>query len=375
MLMINARRAVTASLSLVATMIAVAGCKPGASNTAAASGGTVWPASAPGGQAAGATTFTDPTENAFTMQVPQGWSVKGGIQRASPTAATPWVTATSPDGATTISIGDPSIPGFTLPSQYHAAGGTVQNAAGAISPVEPYENGVQFAADYAQRAYGQACAPLQPAGTQAEPDFVQSAQDQMAKIAAAVGVQPPPANYDGGSARFTCQANGVADAVGVIDVTAVNQSSVGGYWSVPILIAYRTPAASQAQTDQIARAMRQSYQPHAQWQAQMVNTTRQQLAQIQQQGQQQMAQLRSQEAASGAMLNAQMQSADARLNAEHAQTMNWLNAQGQRINQNFANQQYNKETGQQSEMRYINNQTCIAWYDAAHTRCRTTAPN
>jgi hypothetical protein len=64
------------------------------------------------------------------------------------------------------------------------------------------------------------------------------------------------------------------------------------------------------------------------------------------------------------MLNAQMQSADAR-----------LNSQGQRINQNFANQPYNKETGQQSEMRYINNQSCIAWYDAAHTRCKATASN
>jgi hypothetical protein len=92
---------------------------------------------------------------------------------------------------------------------------------------------------------------------------------QMAKVAAAVGVPPPPATYDGGSARFTCHANGAVDAVGVIDVTAVNQSSVGGFWNVPILIAYRTPAASQAQTEQIARTMRQSYQPNARWQAQM----------------------------------------------------------------------------------------------------------
>jgi hypothetical protein len=373
--MVDVRRAAMASLSLAAAMVAIAGCKPGASNAATSSGGAFWPVSAPGGPASGTTTFTDPTENAFTIQVPQGWSVKGGVQRASPTAATPWISATSPDGATVISIGDPSIPSFILPSPYHAAGSTVQNAAGSVSAVEPYESGVQFAGDYAQRAYAQTCAPLQPAGSQPEPDFVQMAQDQMAKIAAAVGVPPPPANYDGGSARFTCQANGAADTVGVIDVTAVNQSSAGGFWNVPILIAYRTPAASQAQTDQIARAMRQSYQPNAQWQAQMVTATRQQLASIQQQGQQQMAQLRSQEAASGAMLNAQMQSADARLNAEHSQTMNWLNAQGQRINQNFANQQYDKETGQQSEMRYINNQSCIAWYDAAHTRCKATASN
>ena len=372
--MFSVRRTAAAALSLAAAMTLLSGCKPGASNAAAGLGGGLFPASAPGG-AAGMTTFTDPTENAFTLQVPQGWSVKGGVQRASPTAATTWVSATSPDGATTISIGDPSIPGFTLPSPYHAAGTTLQTAAGASSPVEPYENGVQFAADYAQRAYGQACAPLQPAGTQAEPDLVQSAQAKMATLAAAVGVSPPPSNYDGGSARFTCQANGAAVAVGVIDVTTLNQSSVGGFWNVPVLIAYRTPAASQAQTDQIARAMRQSYQPNAQWQAQMVSATRQQLAQIQQTGQQQMGQLRQQEASESSMLNAQEQAANARLNAAHAQTMAQLNAQGAARNAAFANQQYNKTTGQQAEMRYINNQTCVRWADAAHTRCAATASN
>jgi hypothetical protein len=371
--MFSVRRATAVTLVLAAAAL-LTGCKPGASNAAAGLGGGLFPVSAPG-VAAGMTTFTDPTENAFTLQVPQGWTVKGGVQRASATAATPWVTAASPDGATTISVGDPSIPSFVLPSPTHPAGSSVQNASGATSAAQPYENGVQFAADYAQRAYGQTCAPLQPAGTQAEPDLVQSAQAKMATLAAAVGVPPPPSSYDGGSARFTCQANGAAVAVGVIDVTALTQSSVGGFWNVPVLIAYRTPAASQAQTDQIARAMRQSYQPNAQWQAQMVSATKQQLAQIQQTGAQQMGQLRQQEASESSMLNAQEQAANARLNAAHAATMAQLNAQGAARNAAFANQQYNKETGQQSEMRYINNQTCVRWADAAHTRCAATASN
>jgi hypothetical protein len=353
------------------------GCSPAASNGTASTqtglGALLQPASTAG---AGMSTFTDPTENAFTVSAPQGWTVKGGVQRTSPAIAQTWLTATSPDGATTVTIGDPSIPSFILPNSQHAAGSTAQNAAGTTSPVEPYENSVQFAGDYAQRVYGSVCAPLTPAGSQAEPGLVQIVDAQTQKMAAALGVQAPPSSiYDGGSATFTCQAGGVADAVGVMDVTTLMQTQFGGSWSVPLVMSYRTPAAGQAQTDQMVRAMRQSYQPNAQWQAQMAQAGKQQLAVLQQQGAQGMAALQSQEASESAMLSAQAQASNARLNAEHAATMAQLNAQGQRINQNFAAQQYNKATGQQAEMRYINNQTCVQWADAAHTRCAVTGPN
>ena len=348
--------------------VAASGCSPSGPKPA---GGAATPSSF--NSPIAATTFTEPTRSAFTVSLPPGWTAKGGVEQGSPVSATPWMTATSPDGATTVSLGDPSIPGFTLPSQYNSVGQTVQSAAGTPSPVEPYEDGVQFATDYAQRVFGPACSPLQPVGSQPEPGFAQAAQARAAKFAGMVGVPAPPTQFDGGSVRFTCQSNGAPYAVGVIDVTGLNQTSVGGFWNVPVVAAYRTPIASQSQTDQIARAMWQSYQPGAQWQAQMVSATQQRLAVIQQQGAQAMAALRQQEAQSSAMLNAQMQNANARLNANHAAFMAQFNAQGAARNAAFAQHMYDKETGQQSEMRYINNQQCIAWYDAAHTRCRATA--
>jgi hypothetical protein len=357
--------AVGAGLWIVA---AVGGCSPGSN----AGGGSISPASFPGG---GAATFTEPTQSAFTVSLPQGWTAKGGVQQGATGSPTPWMTATSPDGATTISLGDPSIPGFTLPSPNNAAGQTVQSATGVPSPVEAYENGVQFAGDYAQQVFAPACSPLQGAGTQAEPEFAQLAQTRAAQFAALVGVPAPPTQFDGGSARFTCQSNGAAYAVGVIAVTGLNQFSIGGFWNAPVVIGYRTPAASQAQTDQIARAMLQSYQPGAQWRAQMAAATKQRLAVIQQQGAQAMAALQQQDAQSSAMLNANEQAANDRLNAGHAAFMAQFNAQGDARNAGWQQQQYDKQTGQQSEMRYINNQQCVAWYDAAHTRCSATAPN
>ena len=320
------------------------------------------------------TTFTDPTENAFTVAVPQGWAVKGGVQRASPVNARTWVQATSPDGATVISLGDPQIPAFTLPSPQHAAGSTVQNASGVQSPVAPYENGAQFAANYAQRAFGAACPGLQQSGAQPAADMAQKAQDDMTKLAASVGAPTPQIQYDGAAVTFSCQVGGAPYAVGVIDVTSLQQLNFGlGGWGVPIILSYRTPAASQAQTDQVARQMQASLQPNAQWTAQMTAAERQQLAAMQERGQQAQQQLAANERAESGMLNANEAAANARLNAGHAAFMQQFNAQGAARNAAFAQQQYNKETGQQSEMRYINNQTCIAWYDAAHTRCRATA--
>ncbi|MEJ0066598.1 MAG: hypothetical protein WDM85_15280 [Caulobacteraceae bacterium] len=365
----------------VSAVALLAACKPAASATAAApgaapAGGSLFGASVPAGPAppSGMTTFTDPTENAFTVAVPQGWSVKGGVQRASPVAAKTWIQATSPDGSTVISLGDPQIPAFTLPSPQHAAGSTVQNASGVQSPVAPYENGAQFAADYAQRAFGASCAGLQQNGAQPAADLAQKAQDQMTKLAASVGAPTPQIQYDGAALTFSCQVGGAPYVVGVIDVTSLQQLNFGlGGWGVPIILSYRTPAASQAQTDQLARQMQASLQPKAQWTAQMAAAERQQLANLQQQGQQAQQQLAAMQQRDNAMLNANEAASNARLNAGHAAFMQQFNAQGAARNAAFAQQQYNKETGQQSEMRYINNQTCIAWYDAAHTRCRATA--
>jgi hypothetical protein len=374
----TSKKSAVGALIGLAALTSVAACKPAqpgaaATGAAAPSGGAMQPAStaAAASAAGGMVTYTDPTEAAFTLSVPQSWTVKGGVQRTNTVIANPWVVATSPDGATSISIGDPSIPGFTLPSQGHPAGSVVQSAAGSQSPVEPYETAIQFAGDYTQRAWGKSCT-LQPAGSQAEPELAESARAAGVKLAQQVGVAPSQANLDGGSARFTCGANVVA----VLDVTTEMQAAYGGgFWTVPIVFAYSTPAASQAQTDQLARAMRASWQPNAKWQAKMVAATQQLLAANQRQGQAEMAALVAQERSENNMLSAQEASANAQLNAEHAATMNWLNGQQQRIDSNFASQQYNKQTGQQSEMRYINDQTCIAWYDAAHTRCKATAQN
>ena len=65
----------------------------------------------------------------------------------------------------------------------------------------------------------------------------------------------------------------------------------------------------------------------------------------------------------------------AQLAGQQAAFMSSFNAQGAARNAQVQAQQQAKQSGQDAEMRYINNTHCVAWYDAAHTSCRMTAPN
>ncbi len=369
----------------LAALALVCACKPAASNAASsgagansvslaapAAGGAIIPVSTGGG---GPSVFTDPTENAFTISAPAGWSMQGGIVRTSDLSAKPWVTATSADGTEVVTYADPSVPTFASPNAQHPQGSSI-TANGGQTTYEPYENGAQFAADYAQHVFGSDCAGLTQTGSQAEPELAQKAASDLAEMTAMVGnVQTPPPNFDGGSATFSCQVNGQAYVAGVFAVTSLARFAVGDIWGVPILVSYRAPAADAQTIGQVARTILNTYQPNAQWQQKMAATTHDVLAQMQAQGAEQMAALRAQEASENRMLASSEASANAALNANHAAFMQQFNAQGAARNANFANQQAAKASGQQAEMRYIQNQTCIAWYDAAHTQCRATAQN
>jgi len=54
------------------------------------------------------TRFEDPIERAFTLDVPQGWTARGGLFRLGLSDYRPMVDLKSPDGRTNIRLGDVS---------------------------------------------------------------------------------------------------------------------------------------------------------------------------------------------------------------------------------------------------------------------------
>ena len=61
------------------------------------------------------TTFTDPNENAFSIEVPQGWRVAGGVVRKIPLWPSMVLRVLSPDRRTLIAVGDPDSVPYNAP--------------------------------------------------------------------------------------------------------------------------------------------------------------------------------------------------------------------------------------------------------------------
>ena len=61
------------------------------------------------------TTFTDPYETAFTIEVPRGWKVAGGVYRKNPLWGNLVLRVLSPDRHTLIAVGDPASVPYATP--------------------------------------------------------------------------------------------------------------------------------------------------------------------------------------------------------------------------------------------------------------------
>lgn len=104
------------------------------------------------------TVFQDPMEKAFALEVPQGWSVKGGMFRLGYSDERPMVDLTSPDGRINVRLGDLAIPQYTVPSQNHSREGDVVDlGAQAQLVVARYRSGPEFAVLYSHVRFTQQC--------------------------------------------------------------------------------------------------------------------------------------------------------------------------------------------------------------------------
>jgi len=100
-------------------------------------------------------TWRDPRENAFTVGVPQGWTVTGGLIRASQLEPHAVVRLQSPDGKIQIFYDDPELHAFQELDQLSASigireGQTVRSPNGTPVQIARYLTGAQFSQQYIQ---------------------------------------------------------------------------------------------------------------------------------------------------------------------------------------------------------------------------------
>jgi hypothetical protein len=105
------------------------------------------------------TKFEDPLEKAFTLDVPQSWTVKGGMFRVGYSDERILVDMKSPDGKITLRLGD-VVPSYFFPDQLHREGEVYDLGAQAQGTIARYRTGQEYAELYAQARFKGQCQAL-----------------------------------------------------------------------------------------------------------------------------------------------------------------------------------------------------------------------
>ena len=172
-------------------------------------------------------TVRDQREQAFSIQVPQGWKTYGGLFRFSNIDARMVVDMTSPDALTNLRVGDATVPPYTVPGPF-APKGPHQAA---------YVQGNVFATKYGQARFASMCTAVKLTKSAAVPPKYHPASGPMMRTT-------------GGEAYFTCtNKNGVPMSAYVYAETQLlGPGGPGSSWLIVALGSEISPAAQATAT-------------------------------------------------------------------------------------------------------------------------------
>lgn len=207
--------------------------------------------------------FGDPTEAAFTIELPAGWRRAGGIVRTSSLDVRPWARATSPDGGMDLFFGDSQVPTFIHTSPQMLAWGYREGAW--YSPrfnerflVAPYRPGSRFAAFWGRSRLCQVCDRVSLVRARDLPAASR-------RLGEAYGGDAAGAQTVAGEAEFTC-ARGPAAYIGYFfTATQLPDASEHGIWSAKVMAGFIAPAARAPEAAELLTRMAQSFEMQPAW--------------------------------------------------------------------------------------------------------------
>lgn len=192
--------------------------------------------------------YEDPLEQAFTLEVPSGWTVKGGMFRLGYSDHRTMVDMTSPDGKINIRLGDLAIPTYFLPNQFHREGEVYDLGAQAQGRVARYRTGQEFAQAYGKVRFARVCQNLTP-------------QQTSLPLLTHLDTPQGATRASEGEATYTCGGSqGETTAYVYAQTVLIN----GGLWQVN-LSSYISPEGQVALTRNIILRSAKSFQLSPAW--------------------------------------------------------------------------------------------------------------
>jgi len=197
-------------------------------------------------------TYVDPFEQAFSLDVPQGWTARGGTFRLGYSDARLMIDLVSPDGQTNIRFGEVAIPVYAMPNRFHREGETLDLGAQAQLRVAQYRSGQEFAELYARARFRNVCTNL---ASQPE-DWQPPVSDAIERLATAA-----PERSSDGQVTYRCVIGSETKAAYV----HTKSSQYEGFWQVSSVVSYLTPADRIAAARAIIARCTNSLQVNPAW--------------------------------------------------------------------------------------------------------------
>jgi len=214
------------------------------------------------------TNWQDPREKAFSLEIPQGWSVEGGTFRRASVDVIHVLRGCSPDGKIVIQFNDSNIPVFVLPSPILTMGGFVEGSwyspgYGVRMMVKRYTPGGYFITEYLNSRYRPHLRNFQIVSQKDRPDIVSSfnriySQYLSSGVSFTLHAGESAFQFDQDSQPFV--GYGLA-------LTQIVQSMAmqGGNWSLALMVVYSCPSSETEAVHEMAHHMFQSVRMNPQW--------------------------------------------------------------------------------------------------------------
>ncbi len=203
------------------------------------------------------TRFQDPAEGSFTVDVPAGWGVRGGILRKSTVDVRTYLRLTSPDNQIVIASGDPEIGGFVVPTPpTYGMGGLREGQpyAGGALMVMRYLPGPVFARNYvATMARLTGASNVQLRDVRERPDL----NSRLSGIA--------QEQITAGEASFSSMRNGKESAGYVLSGTKLTTIAGSSMWWVTTLLGWVAPPDQTAVVDAVVQRLMQTFRVNPAW--------------------------------------------------------------------------------------------------------------
>jgi hypothetical protein len=190
--------------------------------------------------------FEDPNEHAFSVDVPEGWKVEGGLIRRNFRDVSDFLRALSPDHSMMLMAGDPG------PAMFHSVG---------FAPMpedRAYVPGKTFARSYAESILPVLCS---------EAKFVSDLE--RVDIERSVAAKPPPiSHFDAGEVVFSCVHQGQQASAYMLAGTWVQRSrgpDAPDIWGVDLLVGCIGPSGELDRCRKMVQHLLSTAKTYPEW--------------------------------------------------------------------------------------------------------------